>query len=964
MGSLVGFREVLVFVVCMCASFWSFADGVIKYTYTSTGKILTVDGPRLDLSDILTYKYDQDDNLVGVNNALGQSVKFSDFDSQGRAQEITDSNGVATSFKFTVKGLLESVVVDGGETLFAYNSVGDVTRITDPNGGFLQYTYDESRRVIGVSNAMGESQTYVLDAMGNRILVQVKDSNGTILRQQQRTYDELGRILTLVGAAGQITRFSYDLNGQQNQKINALNNSSSSAFDALGRIYRITDANGGVTELKYDAGDNVSKVIDARGVTTQYSYDEQDRVLQIKSPDAGTSNFSYDEAGNLKQKVDALGQITNYKYDALNRLASISYPEAPMLDVVYGYDQTSNSNKGVGRLTSIKDASGVVSYAYDEKGQRITQDWTANLAGLNVGSSLHYTYDKAGRVIKQVYPDNISVAYQRNKLGRTTDVTLSVNGQGFSIAKNISYMPLGPLKELTWGNGLSLNRSYDRDYKIISQTVGGWQNQYEYDLVGNLSNHRSNLWGAVQYQYDALGRLTQEQNLVEKKDYVLDAAGNRAERRTTELSSGTVSEAQISNIAKDSNRVVALEGVNLPYDAAGNLLQHSTGLRYAYDASGRMNAVYQAGGQRIVSFSYNNQGQRLLKTKFNPENSSLIGGTTYLYGASGELLGEAEYSSAGRHLVTRYWFWLESLPLAQLEINYESGAPSGFNIVFLHSDYMNTPRLASTHQGIVWSWSSDAYGASVPNEDVSGSGKLTHIPLRFPGQIYDEETRLAYNYHRDYDQNLGRYVQSDPTGLSGGLNTYNYGGGNPINNIDPDGLVCISSSGVVSCEVPGGPKIRFPAPNNWPEYIGATSSGYHFYNKAVSAEGAGRACLESFVRNNPTPGRPMPATVSGTLNDASPLWAKWMIASPVMSYEMSYNGSPVIVNVTLPGHPLFPGYVARTVDFESAGGMMNNFGEGLGWLQSSSNPLADFLINNIWYKLSADAVNSCSCGGR
>ncbi|MDO9160954.1 MAG: RHS repeat-associated core domain-containing protein, partial [Methylococcaceae bacterium] len=68
--------------------------------------------------------------------------------------------------------------------------------------------------------------------------------------------------------------------------------------------------------------------------------------------------------------------------------------------------------------------------------------------------------------------------------------------------------------------------------------------------------------------------------------------------------------------------------------------------------------------------------------------------------------------------------------------------------------------------------------------------------LRFPGQYYDQETSLHYNYFRDYDPSTGRYIASDPIGLKGGLNTYIYANNNPINLIDPDGRIPIVGIGL------------------------------------------------------------------------------------------------------------------------------------------------------------------------
>src|SRR5210317_2542535 len=96
---------------------------------------------------------------------------------------------------------------------------------------------------------------------------------------------------------------------------------------------------------------------------------------------------------------------------------------------------------------------------------------------------------------------------------------------------------------------------------------------------------------------------------------------------------------------------------------------------------------------------------------------------------------------------------------------------------------------------VVWQATYDPFGKAMVNEDVDGDGNTVTLNVRFPGQYYDAESGLHYNYFRYYDPSTGRYITSDPIGLAGGLNTYGYVGGNPLRYTDPTGEFFIFSLG-------------------------------------------------------------------------------------------------------------------------------------------------------------------------
>ena len=114
---------------------------------------------------------------------------------------------------------------------------------------------------------------------------------------------------------------------------------------------------------------------------------------------------------------------------------------------------------------------------------------------------------------------------------------------------------------------------------------------------------------------------------------------------------------------------------------------------------------------------------------------------------------------------------------------------SGRLYYYIHADHLDTPRVVvDRSDNLRWRWMAEPFGTTAPENNPSGRGAFT-FNLRFPGQFADAESGLNYNYFRDYDSSIGRYVQSDPIGLDGGINTFLYVGGNPVSAADPLGLL-------------------------------------------------------------------------------------------------------------------------------------------------------------------------------
>ncbi|SEP83996.1 RHS repeat-associated core domain-containing protein [Pseudomonas cuatrocienegasensis] len=781
-----------IFLFFPCVSFASASQQIWSYAYNDLGLIKSVDGPRSDVSDITTYSYDAQGHLISVTNPLGHTTQLSNFDTYGNPQALLDANNVTTVLSYTPQGWLASISTVGSTTHFEYDTIGQITKVTRGDGSWLEYTWSAARRLVAVSNKLGEKIEFYYDAMGNRTAQRLRDVSNNITHQQAWVYDELGRFLRSVGAGGQTYKYGYDVNSNRTMSQTPKQTTTTSGFDALNRLVSSTDPLNGATQLSYDSQDNLTQVRDPRGIITRYEYDGLGNLTKLISPDSGATTYVHDTAGNVINTTDARGVVTAYTYDALNRLVLRQYPANPSLNVRYHYDMTAEGNHGVGRLTGIQDASGVIGYHYDGRGNLTEQLRSVQLSGADYYDSLIYEYDDANQLVSITYPMGFRILYARNSAGQISQVQLQVsNGKPAALASQIQYLPFGPLKSLTWANGLSLLRAYDQDYRLVSQQLANWNIAYSYDFNSNIESLQSNLFGNLSYGYDALDRLTSEKRVNLQQKFAYDAAGNRISKTVTPIVNGSSQTSSVTqySYAASSNRLSQIAEKSVVSDAAGNLTQDRPERQLEYDQQNRLARV-KIGGVRVAEYRYNALGQRTHKI--------MTGGTTvFLYGSNGQLLEERLLSPVGQRQSSQFYIWLDNLPIAGLTVTYNAqGAIASSTPFYLHSDHLNTPRLATNQsQQSVWQWQSDAFGVG------QASGSLS-VNLRFPGQYFDQETGLHYNYFRDYDPETGRYVESDPIGLQGGLNTYGYVEGNPVNFIDPLGLAKLGGTIAPPC-VPG-----------------------------------------------------------------------------------------------------------------------------------------------------------------
>ncbi len=761
----------------------------IKYVYDDRGNLLEMRRKKIDAPDtddpagdlvtaftyeprfnfvktatdpngnVTTYDYDENGNLIRVTYpapAGGSNEARFAYDAFGQLETIIDPNGMITEYaRDPATGCATRIVSDAGEGRLncvvetTYDPLGNPLAVRDALGRVAACHYDRLGRPIETAAPVpfGFLTRYQYDRNNNlRSVERQADAAATEWQATGYRYTTLDLPAAITDAAGNETVFGYDAIDNRTLVRDAEGNATIYAYDERNLLWKTTDALGNVTEYDYDPNGNLKEIKDARGKITASAYDDFDRLISTTFPDGSTETYAYDKNSNLIRRTDRKGQAFTFAYDGLNRLTAKTLPDGSI--VGYRYDPGS-------RLVEVTDRSGAIRLEYDAL-SRLTHVTYPD------GKGLGYEYDAAGNRTRLVYPDASIVTYAYDELNRLIEVGDNAGG---AIAL-YTYDALSRRTRMEMANGTQATYAYDRINRLTGLINRAGDTlissfAYAYDRVGNRLTMIVNEAEAHAYGYDDIYQLT---SVIypggTTTTYQYDAGGNRVSLTGT---SGTT-----TYVVNDLNQYASAGGTTFACDQNGNFIGDGT-FTFVYDAENRLTAASRDG--LTAAYEYDAFGRRIGK---NVNNAV----TQYLYDGDRVI---AEYDGTGglrRKFVHG--------PGIDEPILMDDGAGA----YYYHFDGLGSVTDLTGGTGLVAERCDyDVFG----RPDAAGTFGNPHL---FTAREYDSETGLYYYRARHFHPGLGRFLQPDPLGCAAGMNLYTYVNNNPVNAVDPLGLVTVIVHGI------------------------------------------------------------------------------------------------------------------------------------------------------------------------
>ncbi|MFO1434507.1 MAG: RHS repeat-associated core domain-containing protein [Candidatus Competibacteraceae bacterium] len=796
---------------------------LISYQYDERGNLVST---RNDAGHGYIFRYDPANRLVQRTGRAGFNFYFT-YDQQGRCiKAVGDHRLHGVALDYAIAGQVTKVTrADLGVWTYLFDEAG-LTQIIDPLGSVQRFVRDQTGRVTIGLDPNGNATRILYDAAGAPIAKISPLGHRIALPEDPNAPDplahpvaanaveyEYGRLvdsrkITLPDRA-QAQALPLSVQARRlvwtrpEQKPPGATDTqfevrplgvlwwpeppTGRVFNDLGKLTRQYDEFGRERQWRYDPSGNLAEYIDFDGGKWTYEHGLWHFQTSYTNPLEAEVRFSYTSAGEVASCTDAGGTRSEYRYDLKDKLVEVR-------------------RHGVVRETYVRDAVGnlIAKHASDGRELLRLEIGPGNLPLkriLTSGDEHNLECDKSGRyLVVATKKDLVQFAYdafgnrvldKRNSLGvahRFSGLNApaeSVFFERFTVryewrdssrlvitdpggkSHEICFYSNG-LVERRFSNGSRENAQYDNIGRCLfkcaqRQNSYAWSRRYHWSGEGELRWVEDNKFSEVRYEYDQAHRLRRRFIAGRVEDYEMDPADN------------LISQPGLSGVTlQEGNRLKTANGATFTYNDRNHIESRETpdgAVRYIYDSRDQLIGVEMPKG--VWQAEYDALKRRARKT--------WAGQTTEYYWNTDQLI--AEVNSVGRLRLYIYADPLALTPLLFLDYDSMEAPPESARRYFVFTDQIGTPCLIENEsRSDIWHTAVAPFGQA----EVASSAEI-EFNLRFAGHYFDPELGLHYNRFRHYDPRLGRYLQSDPWGIAGGVNLYAYRV-NPLFEVDVRGL--------------------------------------------------------------------------------------------------------------------------------------------------------------------------------